>query len=150
MDHGDRRAPITLPRDAPVFDPVCDCRFAEGFLLGLAGHDAARLFARQSGVGARVLNNTVLCESGGYRFGTRELTVHWPDDGADRNAVLLAEFEVALIVSGNGHDSARAISHQHEVADPNRKFLAAVWIDGVLAGEEALLFEIAGSFGRAR
>ena len=46
---------------------------------------------------------------------------------------LRAEFEVALVVRRHGHDRARAVAHQHEVADPDRDLLAAERIDGVVA-----------------
>ena len=58
---------------------------------------------------------------------------------------LLAEFEVALVVRGDGHDGAGAVAHQDEVADPDGDLLAAVRIDGVVAGEEAFLFDVAGT-----
>ena len=51
------------------------------------------------------------------------------------NPVRLAEFEIALVVRGHRHDRARAVVHQHEVADPDRNFLAAVRIHRVVPGE---------------
>ena len=73
-----------------------------------------------------------------------QFAIHRADHRADRDAVLAAEFEIALVVRRHGHDRARAVSHQDEVADPDRDLLAAVRIDGVVAGEEAFLLDIAG------
>ena len=66
------------------------------------------------------------------------------------DAVLAAEFEIALVVRGHGHDGAGAVAHQHEVADPDGHLLAAVRVDGVVAGEEAFLFDIARIAAGAR
>ena len=63
---------------------------------------------------------------------------------------LLAEFEVALIVRGHGHDGAGAVAHQDEVADPDGNLLAAERVDGEVAGGEAFLLDVAGAFGGAR
>ena len=59
----------------------------------------------------------------------RQFAVHRTDHRTDRDAVLRAEFEVALVVRGHGHDRAGAVAHQHEVADPDRHLLAAERID---------------------
>ena len=37
----------------------------------------------------------------------------------DRQAVLLRELEVALVVARHAHDGAFAVGHQHVVADPD-------------------------------
>ncbi len=57
---------------------------------------------------------------------------------------LRAEFEIALIVRGHGHDGAGAVTHEDEVADPDGDLVAVEGIDGEGAGDEAFLFDIAG------
>jgi hypothetical protein len=42
----------------------------------------------------------------------------------DRQAVLLGESEVALVVRRHGHHRAFAVAHQHVVADPDFDLLA--------------------------
>ncbi len=41
------------------------------------------------------------------------------DDADDRQVELPGELEVALVVTGHGHDCAGAITHQHVVGDPD-------------------------------
>ena len=65
-------------------------------------------------------------------------------DDADWQVELAREFEVALIVCGHSHDSARAIRHQHVIGDPDRDALAVDGIDGIAAREDARFG--AGSF----
>ncbi len=99
----------------------------------LRAHDAASFVARNipeygpefvqyAVVGERLLH--------GGCFGQR--AGNGPNHGPDRNAILLAKFEVALIVRGHGHDRARAVTHQHEIADPDGNLLAAERIDGIV------------------
>ena len=78
------------------------------------------------------------------------LAVHRPNHRPDVDAVLPAEFEIALIVRGHGHDRAGAVAHQHEVADPDGNRFAAEGIDGAQAGIEAFLLDIARALLRAR
>ncbi len=79
-----------------------------------------------------------------------ERAIHRTDHGTHGDAVLAAEFEIALIVRGHGHDGAGAVAHQDEVADPDGSLLAAVRIDGVVPGEEAFLENVAGPLIGAR
>ena len=51
---------------------------------------------------------------------------------------------------GDGHDGAGAIAHEDEVGDPDRDLFAAVRVDGVVAGEETFLIDIAGVAAGAR
>ena len=51
---------------------------------------------------------------------------------------------------GDGHDGAGAVAHEDEVGDPDGDLLAAVGVDGVVAGEEAFLIDIAGVAAGAR
>ena len=57
--------------------------------------------------------------------------------------VLARELEVALVVGRHRHDRARAVAHEHEVADPDRDLLARERVDRVAAGEDAFLLDLA-------
>ena len=112
--------------------------------LGVSGHLAARFGAGKPAPLAGVLQDAVLAE--GYRHAglNGERAIHRADDGTHRDTVLAAEFEIALIVRGHGHDGAGAVAHQDEVGDPDGDLFAAVRIDGVVPGEEAFLIDVAG------
>src|ERR1044072_5510866 len=64
-------------------------------------------------------------------------------------AVLPRDREVALVVPGHGHDRARAVAGEDEVADPDRDALAAERIRGMAAGEHAFLLHLARLSGPA-
>ena len=51
-----------------------------------------------------------------------------------------SEFEVALVVRGDGHDGSCAVAHEDIVGYPDRDFLAVDGIDGEGAGEDAAFF----------
>jgi anti-sigma factor ChrR (cupin superfamily) len=61
---------------------------------------------------------------------TRAATRRWNrlaldvDDLLDRQAVLLREREVALVVARHRHHGALAVAHEHVVADPDLDLLA--------------------------
>src|SRR5207245_8110781 len=71
-----------------------------------------------------------------------ELFARRPDDDAHRQAVLARELEVALVVARHRHDRARAVAHQHEVADPDGDALAAERVRRVGPGEDAFLLDL--------
>ena len=116
----------------------------------LARHHAASFGAGEPGIRPGIFDDAVVSESFFHRGGVGQRAVNGPDHGPNRDAVLFAKLEVALIVRGHGHDRARAIAHQHEVADPDGHLLAAERIDRVAAGEQAFLLDVARTFGSAR
>src|SRR5581483_675556 len=75
---------------------------------------------------------------------------YWTNDGPDRNSKSFGEIEIALIVRRNGHDRARAIVDQHEIAHPDGNFLATVRIDGVMPREYAVLDDVSRTHLLAR
>ncbi len=53
-------------------------------------------------------------------------------DGADDvESILLGEVPVALVLSGNGHDGAGPVSHEHIIGDVDRHPLVVHRVDGV-------------------
>ena len=46
---------------------------------------------------------------------------------------------ITLVVAGHGHDRAGTVGHQHEIADPDRQFLARNGMDRLETGIDALL-----------
>ena len=65
------------------------------------------------------------------------------DHDSDRKRVLLREVEVALVVRGYGHDGARAVAREHEVAHPDGDRLARKGVRGGAAREHAFLLDLA-------
>ena len=67
----------------------------------------------------------------------------------DLDSVLLGELPVAFVMAGNRHDGARAITHQHEVGDPQRYFVASQRVNRGDAERHALfLHRFERCFGR--
>ena len=88
VDHRDRRAPVALPRDAPVLDAESDRGLAEAFALGL-GASYARAPRRSA---ARAIRpNSRRCRRPGTRPSSlrvrRQFAIHRADHRTDRNAV---------------------------------------------------------------
>ena len=107
--------------------------------LGEPGDDRLlRLRARQA-VELAGVDEHLVVGVGDERGALLDLAVRRPDDGADLQPVLLRERVVALVVGGDGHDRAGAVLHQHVVGDPDRDLLAVDGVDGVAAGEDAVL-----------
>ena len=62
------------------------------------------------------------------------------DHLANRQAVLVREFEIALVVAGHRHHRAGAVAHQHEIRDPYRHRLATERMDDRQSRVVAFLF----------
>ena len=145
VNDGDRRAPVALAGDAPVLNTEGDGGFAKAFALGMGGHLSACFPAGEAVVRAGVFDDAVVAGGFGHGGGVRQIAAVGPDHGPDINAVFLAEFEVALVVGGDGHDGSGAVTHQNEVADPDGNALTAEGVDGLEAGVEAFFFNVAGA-----
>ena len=138
MGHGDRTAPVTLPRCAPVAQTVGDAaltlvatlQHGDGLRLGLVGLQPVE----RAGIHVRAVADVGL-------FADWAIFTVGAGDHADHGQVVLAcEFEVALIVPRTAEDRAGAIVHEDEVGDEQRKGL--IMEGRVLhaqAGVEALL-----------
>ncbi len=150
VDHRYRRSPVALPRYAPIFDTERHRRLAEAAIARALGHAAPRLRARQAGPRPGVFQYPVFGES---LFQTRlggQRPIRRSNHRTNRNSVLPAKLEVALVVSGHGHNRARAVAHHHEIRDPHRHPLGAEWIQRVPSGEETIFFDIARVAPRPR
>ena len=96
MNHRNRRAPVALPRNAPVLDAIRDRGFAEAFSLG-----AAFIMRRASSLG-RPENSPEFSTTPSSVNAALGFSSSSPSTGritgTNRNPVGLAEFEIALIV----------------------------------------------------
>ncbi len=130
VDDRDRAAPVALAREQPVAQAVVDRRVA----LALAiqpGHDALeRLAVGQAvEVGVRVHERAVA------RVGLGLDVLAAGDDLADGQAELARELVVARVVSGDGHDRAGPVLHEHVVGHVHGQALAVDRVDDVAAQE---------------
>ena len=120
MNHRNRRAPIALAGDAPILDAIRDGGFAEALTPSTLIHAPARFGAGDARIFSGSLHDAVI---GKRRFGIGvQLAVDRADHGHDRQAIGLAEIEIALVMRGHGHDRSGAVVHQHKVADPDGHF----------------------------
>ena len=134
VDDRDRRAPVALPREAPVAQPVRDGHRAAALLLE-RGHDRARAVRRRQSVVALGVDQPPV------------LVDHLDDRQPERRR----ELAVALVVRRDGHDRAGAVVHQDVVGDPDREPLAVDGVRRVVAGEDAGLLRLGGAvLGAAR
>ena len=142
INDGNRSAPITLARDAPVAKAKDNFAFAETFFLRVGGHFGDRVFRREAVefIGIHKYAVFVFGERRGHSFFDEGLASARLNDNTNWQIVLAAKFEIALVVGGHGHDGSGAVFHQHEVADPDGDFFAAKGIGGVASGEEADFF----------
>ena len=141
MDDRDRRAPVTLPADAPVAQPPGDLHRPEPLLLERVRDRLDRLLEAHAAevvgvdgdaallVGVPVLPPVIV---------EVRLVVdqHHLDD---LYAVLVGEGEVPLVVRRHPHHGAIAVAHQHIVADPQRHRLVGDRVRHRQARGDALL-----------
>ena len=121
MHHRDRSAPIALPGDAPVLQPI-SC-FGRSSRPG--AHQLASLVSRHACILSRVDQDVV---SNNLEY---------------RDAVLGAELKIPLVVRRHRHDCARSVAHQNKIANPNRHLLTAERIDRKALCCEAILVDVA-------
>ncbi len=148
IDHRNRAAPVTLAAHAPVAQAVIDPALALALALEALGQcfeGAAEIQAIELGridqLQLAALVGVPIAPVGGIPgllfFVARLAQL---DHLHDRQAVLVGEFEIALVVAGNGHHRAGAVAHQHEVGHPHRHLLAADRVDRGQAGGHAAFF----------
>src|SRR4029079_18595037 len=129
--------PIALARDAPVVKPVVHdgpsgAARRQPFSDGAPG--LGYLYAVEL-AGVHETPGRVLDER---RLQRRVLVLPGAgNDTHDRKREHVRELEIALVVSGHGHDRTGSVLHEHVVGDPDRNGRAGRRIDGVAAREDA-------------
>ena len=154
IHHRNRRAPIALPRNTPVFQAEIDGCFPETLLFGKGCHFLDRFGASQSTERTGVHQDAFHGGEGQLRFchGFFRIAGLRQYDQPNFQVVLLREFIIALIVSGHAHDGAGSVVHQNVVRDPHGHSFAVVGILGVASGKHAVFFDsadVADFFGFA-
>ena len=133
MNDRNRRAPVALPGDKPIAQPIVD-RFLTGPPFSEHFDDGGdRLVLVHSIKRTGVHVRSVV---GGRLPGDRWILagVHHDADGEIEGA---GKVEVALIVSRHGHDRARAVVGQHVIRRPHGDALSVDRVDGVPLQENA-------------
>ena len=144
VDDRDRAAPVALPRQQPVAQPVVDRRLRRA--RAPSSDSTIAFFASGADMPlncARVDEHLVggVRDVGGAPPRPRRQT------GATTCTIgrsnRCREGEVALVVRGHGHDRAGAVVHQDVVGDPDRDARVVHGVDRVEAGEDAGLLLVA-------
>ena len=143
IHHRDGRAPVALPRDAPVLQAVLNGPRADLALLGCLRHPhdgrCRGKAVELAGVDQRT--RAVVRLRHGRARQRPAVGLH---DDRNREAVLAGELEVALVVPRHAHHRAGAVLDQDEVRDPDRDRLLRERVDGRPAGRKPFLLHVAG------
>ena len=116
----DRRAPVTLARDAPVAKPPGDGAFAPPFRLG-AGDDRRLGVIDAHAVEKAGIDQDAIAALR-FAFDRRGGEIGaCGNHASDRQSVFGGELEIALVVARDAEDGAGAIVHQDEVGDVDRQ-----------------------------
>src|SRR5207245_7066679 len=107
VENGNGRAPVALPADAPVSEPVVDLRAPDPLPHEPVDGRALGLVHGQPVEEARVDLHAVARVGLGVLPSFRTL-----DGGDDVEPVLLGELPVPLVFSRHGHDGTRAVAHE--------------------------------------
>src|SRR5881296_131465 len=129
VEHRDRRAPVPLAADAPVTEAVVDLRGAEAARDQPLGRPTLRLGDGEAVEEAGVDLDAVA------GVGLPRPSVGTCDRLDDRQAVLLGEFPVALVLAGDRHDGAGTVAHDDVVGQEQRDRDLGEWIQD--AGRQA-------------
>jgi hypothetical protein len=142
VDDRDRAAPVALARNAPVAQAELHLLVAEALGGEVGGDGVDRGFVAEAVVLAGIDQLAVALSA--YHSAQASVAEKGfaadGDDLLDRQAVLLGEGEIALVVRRHGHHGAVAVAHQHVVADPDFDLLAGQRMGDEDAGRHALLF----------
>ena len=134
-----RAAPVALPRYEPVAQAVLDRAHAEALLLQ-PRDDPVETRQAVEAVELAAVHHQARSD---VRLVQVVVLAAWrSDDLADRQAELLSECEVALVVRRYGHDRAGAVCHEHVIGDPDRDLLAVDRVDREAAGGDAGLLTL--------
>src|SRR5277367_961947 len=153
VKHRNGRAPVALATYAPVFQAKGDRRLAEAVFFGKGRH-LLLCFLVAEGVELTGINQqaVLFCVGQGFRLGIAVpiLPATRQDDDAHFDVVLLGEVVVTFVMRRDGHDGAGAVFGEDVVGNPDGQALAAEWVNGVVAGVDAVLFDLADVAGFAR
>ena len=140
VNHRNRRAPVALPRNAPVLQPVRSFRRADLLGFGVRRHFLKGLLGRKTGVRPGIHQPPVFGERLAHPVGDEAASRYRLDHDFHRQVVLLGKFEVALVVRRHGHHRAGAVFRQDEIRHPDRNLRAGKWIHRKAPGERIPLF----------
>ena len=138
VNERDRRAPIALPRNAPIAQPphclsrAPTARFGalDHGCLGIRHRHAVQKIGVHQGAGAGV---GLIALKHGRGVGA---VYHNADH---RQGIFAAEIKVALVMCGHAHDGAGTVIHQHEIGDVNRQSLAGEGVRDLQPGVKTQL-----------
>ncbi len=139
MDDGDRRAPVALTAEEPVAQPERHRRLAPVLVGQPRSHLRDRVGRAFTVEGSGVDHGALARVGVGHGVAIEGLDAVGLDHHSDRQAVLAREREVALVVTGHGHDRARSILHQNVGRHIARHPLAVHRVHRVNAERHALL-----------
>ena len=139
MNDGNRRAPVALARNAPVAQAPHHLFFAQALRREIRRNGVDRGFIVEPAVFAGIQACAVFGVPGLPCVERIRLAVD-VDHGFDREAELLRERKIALVVRGHAHHSAVAVTNQYVVADPHFDCFARERMGDEDAGRHALLF----------
>ena len=140
MDHRDRRAPVALTGDQPVADAIGRRAISPALGFDIIHDGGFGFLVRKTVEAPRVHLLSGFCVR---LVEWRAVPVRGCDYDRDIEAVFLCEGEVALVVRGHAHDSARTVPEECVVGDPDRHLCVVKLVAAVGAGEDPGLF----SFG---
>ncbi len=139
VDHGDRRAPVPLPGDAPVPKPVADRLFADAFLVHMGGDGFLGVFighaVESPGVDHDSFTGIGLVHGGAFQRLPFGLNHH-----DDLQAVFSGEVEIPLVVGRHRHDRTGAVFHEREIGGVDRHAAAAHGVEAVGPDEHPFFF----------
>jgi hypothetical protein len=140
VEHGDRSAPVALPRNTPVAQAVlrghppgiARCKRSGDGLEGFLERHAIEL----SGAGQR----TLVYEGAVADISGLSAVVAY--DADDRQAVTPGEGVIALVMSGHAHNRAGAVIHEHIIGDPYRYRVTGERMTGAQTRVHAFLLRL--------
>ena len=139
IHHGNRRPPISLAGNSPISQAVSRLTFAEAAASASAvifSSATCRASCRCKDPNSQACRNRVKA-SPARTFPRPESCAAADDYNRNRQFIFRAEFKIALVVRGHGHNRAGAVFHQHEIPYPDRQLFACERIDRVLSGEKS-------------
>ena len=141
MNDRDRRAPVTLARNAPVAQTVSDFFLADAFACHIGGDGINSLLIAQAVVFSAVDATTVFLVGIPFLPGVGAISL-----AVDCNHLLygqmvfFCECKIAFVMCGHAHHRAIAVAHQYVITDPDIDRLARQWMRDGQAGGHAFLF----------